>query len=132
MNVMALTEQINRLTEKKEYQSARLLADRYSHYSIYPRFNDAYATLLYCTNQFTEARKVLRFNLKILKQYPTNTPTILCSYFLKALCYLAENNTEKAHAYIQKCMKLSTDQTNLQQEFQQLLQSDQSFTQKNS
>ena len=69
-------------------------------------------------------KKIISFNIKLIKKQAVDTPALLSSYFLKALCYLAEHNTEKAQVYIHKCMKLSVDNPKLQQEFKQFLQLD--------
>lgn len=121
MNVHALTQKINQLTEKKEFGLALFLIKQHRHYHLNYMFNDACATLLYCTNRFAEAKKIIRFNIKLIKKQTVDTPALLSSYFLKALCYLAENNLEKAQLYIQKCLRLSADNPKLQQEFKQLL-----------
>lgn len=124
MNAHALTQKINQLTEKKEFGLALFLVKQHRHYHLNYMFNDACATLLYCTNRFAEAKKIIRFNIKLIRKHAENTPALLSSYFLKALCYLAENNIEKAQVYIQKCLKLSADNPKLQQQFKQFLQLD--------
>jgi len=124
MNVHALTKKINQLTENKEFSLALFLAKQHRHYHLNYMFNDAYATLLYCTNRFAEAKKIISFNIRLIKKQAVDTPALLSSYFLKALCYLAENNIEKAQVYIHKCLKLSAENPKLQQEFKQLLQLD--------
>lgn len=121
MNAHALTQKINQLTENKEFDLALFLVKQHRHYHLNYMFNDAYATLLYCTNRFAEAKKIICFNIKLIKKQVVDAPALLSSYFLKALCYLAENNIEKAHVYIQKCLKLSAGNPKLQQEFEQLL-----------
>lgn len=130
MKVDALTQKINQLTEKKEFALALLLVNQHRHYHVNYMFNDAYATLLYCTNRFAEAKKIICFNIKLIKKQAVDTPALLSNYFLKALCYLAENNIEKTQVYIQKCLRLSADNPKLQQEFKQFLQLDSLFTQK--
>ena len=124
MNVHALTQKINQLTENKEFALALFLAKQHRHYHLNYMFNDAYATLLYCTNRFAEAKKIISFNIRLIKKQAVDTPALLSSYFLKALCYLAENNIEKAQVYIHKCLKLSAYNPKLQQQFKQFLQLD--------
>lgn len=121
MNVLTLTETINRLIENKDYQTALSLVSQYPQYHNNTIFNDTVATLLYCTNQFTKAKTILRLNLEILKQYPLNAPTLLSTYFLMALCFFAENNLVKARHYTQKCLQLTPKNTPLNQQLQQLL-----------
>lgn len=124
MNVYALTQKINQLTENEEFALALFLAKQHRHYHLNYMFNDACATLLYCTNRFAEAKKIISFNIRLIKKQAVDTPALLSSYFLKALCYFAEHNIEKTQTYIHKCMKLSADNPKLQQEFKQLLQFD--------
>lgn len=121
MTVHALTQKINQLIENKEFALALFLVKQHPHYHGNYMFNDAYATLLYCTNRFGEAKKVISFNIKLIRNHATNASALLSSYFLKALCYLAENNTVKAQSYLNKCLRLSDNKPDLQQQFQQLL-----------
>ncbi len=121
MNVHALTQKINQLTENKEFALALLLVKQHPHYQENYMFNDAYATLLYCTNQFTEARKIISFNIELIFKQSANTTALLSCYYLKSLCYLAENNTVKSQDYLNKCLRLSANYPELHKQFQQLL-----------
>jgi len=121
MTVHALTQKINQLTENKEFTLALFLVNQHPHYHGNYMFNDAYATLLYCTNRFAEAKKIISFNIKLIRKQAENLPALLSSYFLKALCYLAENNAVKAQSYLNKCLQLSDNNPDLHQQFQRLL-----------
>ena len=121
LGLYALTEKINQLIENKEFTLALFLVKQHRHYHLNWMFNDACASLLYCTNRFAEAKKIISFNIRLIKKQAVDMPALLSSYFLKALCYLAENDTGKAQAYIQKCLHLSADNPKLQQEFKPLL-----------
>lgn len=120
MNVQILTETINRLIEDKEYHQALLLANHHLYHQNNTAFNDAYATLLYCTNQFASAKKVADFNIKILHQKPVNHPMLLSAYFLRTLCLLAENDLENAQLSIKKCLQLTKDNAALHTVLRQL------------
>lgn len=121
MNVQILTETINRLTENKEYALALFLVKQHPQYHGNFMFNDAYATLLYCTNRFAQAKKIISYNIKLISNNKANAAALLSCYFLKALCYKAENNTIKAQYYIKKCLSLSASDIELHKQLQLLL-----------
>ena len=121
MKVRTLTQKINQLIENKEFDLAFVLVKQHPHYHENYMFNDAYATLLYCTNQFTEAKEIISFNIKLICKQSANIPALLSSYYLKSLCYLAENNTVKSQDYLNKCLRLSENYPELHKQFQQLL-----------
>lgn len=108
MNVLKVIHTLNFLIEKQSYKQALLLANEYAHYKEYFLFNDAYATLLYCNDNYLKAQKVINYNLRLLAQKTYNSKHYLSCYFLKTLCYYAQGNVKKAQYYKQKCVQLST------------------------
>lgn len=121
MNVHQVTEKINKLTENKEYALAFLLVKKYARYHTNTMFNDAHATLLYCSNRLTKAKKLLSYNLTLINKQPNNIAYLISTYFLIALCYLAENNTQKAQAYAKKCLQLTQNNKDLHNALRQVL-----------
>lgn len=119
MTLENVTNQIVNYIEVENYNAAFALVKQHQHFHNNLYFNDAYATLLYCTGKYVCAKKVLYFNIEILKFYPNNT-VLLSTYFLLSLCNLSLNYSKKAQFYLEKCHKLAAKNTELQKELLQL------------
>ena len=121
MNVEIIIQTLNELVHQEAFLLAEYLILQHPQYHQNIAFNDVYATVLYFLDKHTQALAILDFNIERILHHKANESWLIASYFQKANCYLALNNTPKAHYYFQKVLDTQDVSSPLYQEINQLL-----------